>query len=116
MPRFVGGLGEDREFLKLWSGGLVSSLGYHVSILAMQLTAAVVLQATPIEMGILGAAQFLPRMAFGLVADLGRAALLASVPIAYAVGVLSIPQLYLVAFGVGSFSVFFSVAAVAYIP
>ncbi len=132
MRRFVPRPGTDPEFLKLWTGGFVSTLGFHISILAMQLTAAAVLGATPFEMGLLGAAQFLPRLAFGLVAgvwvdrlrrrplmivaDLGRAVLLASIPIAHALGSLSIPQLYLVAFGVGSFSVFFSVAAQAYVP
>ena len=132
MPGFLRGLGDDREFVKLWSGGLVSSLGFHVSILALPLTAASVLRATPFEMGVLGAAQFLPRLLFGLlagvwvdrlrrrpvmiVADLGRALLLASVPVAFVLGTLSIPQLDVVAIGVGSFSVFFSVAAVAYVP
>jgi hypothetical protein len=130
--RFVSGLGDDPEFLKLWTGGFVSTLGFHISILAMQLTAAAVLRATPFEMGLLGAAQFLPRLLFGLVAgvwvdrlhrrpvmivaDIGRAVLLASVPVAFVLGWLSIVQLYVVALGVGSFSVFFGVAAQAYVP
>jgi len=130
--RTIPGLGDDREFLKLWVGGFVSTLGFHVSILAMQLTAAAVLGATPFEMGVLGAAQFLPRLVFGLVAgawvdrmrrrpvmivaDVGRAVLLASVPIAYALHALTIAQLVVVALGVGSFSVFFGVASQAYLP
>ena len=44
-----------------------------------------------------------------IVADVGRAALLASVPIAYAFDVLSFPQLYAVAFAVGTFAVLGSV-------
>jgi Transmembrane secretion effector len=132
MPRSFPGLGDDREFLKLWTGGFISSLGFHVSILAMQLTAAAVLRATPFEMGVLGAAQFVPRLVFGLVAgawvdrvsrrpvmiaaDLARAALLASIPIAFAVGRLSMAQLYVVALGVGLFSVFFGVASQTYLP
>jgi hypothetical protein len=131
MPR-IPGLGDDVEFLKLWFGGFISTLGFHISILAMQLTAAAVVGATPFEMGLLGAAQFLPRLVFGLVAgawvdrvrrrpvmiaaDMGRAMLLASIPIAYIAGQLSIGQLYLVALGVGALSVFFSVAAQAYVP
>lgn len=99
MRRIIRWLGDDPEFLKLWTGGFVSTLGFHISILAMQLTAAAVLGATPFEMGLLGAAQFVPRLAFGLVAgawvdrvrrrpvmiatDLGRAALLGSVPVAF---------------------------------
>src|SRR5919112_4506699 len=132
MRRSIPGLGDDPEFLKLFAGGFVSTLGFHVSILAMQLTAATVLRAGPVEMGLLGAAQFLPRLALGLVAgvwvdrlrrrplmvaaDLGRAALLASVPIAFVAGRLSMPQLYVVALGVGAFSVFFGVASQAYLP
>jgi hypothetical protein len=132
MPRLVPWLGDDAEFVKLWAGGFISTLGFHVSILAMQLTAAAVLGAAPFEMGLLGAAQFLPRLMFGLiagvwvdrlrrrpvmiVADVGRALLLASVPVAYLAGRLSIEQLYLVAFGVGSLSVFFGVASQAYVP
>jgi hypothetical protein len=132
MRRPIPGLGDDVEFLKLWVGGFVSTLGFHVSILAMQLTAAAVLSASPVEMGLLGAAQFVPRLALGLVAgvwvdrlrrrllmivaDLGRAALLASVPIAYMLGSLGIIQLYVVALGVGAFSVFFGVASQAYLP
>jgi len=128
----IPGLGADPEFAKLWVGGFVSSLGFHVSILAMQLTAAAVLGATPFEMGLLGAAQFLPRLAFGLVAgawvdrvhrrplmvatDLGRAALLASVPLAFVAGRLSVPQLAVVSFGVGTLSLVFSVASNAYLP
>ncbi len=125
-------LRDDPEFLKLWTGGFVSTLGFHISILAMQLTAAAVLGASPFEMGVLGAAQFLPRLLFGLVAgvwvdrlrrrplmivaDLGRAVLLASIPVAHVLGWLSMAQLYVVAVGVGSFSVFFGVAAQAYVP
>ena len=132
MRRSPLGLGDDAEFLKLWVGGFVSTLGFHVSILAMQLTAAAVLRATPWEMGLLGAAQFLPRLAFGLivgvwvdrlrrrpimiVADLGRAALLASVPVAFVADALTMAQLFVVALGVGGFSVFFGVASQAYLP
>jgi MFS family permease len=132
VSHLIPGLRDDPEFLKLWAGGFVSTLGFHISILAMQLTAAAVLGATPFEMGLLGAAQFLPRLLFGLiagvwvdrllrrpvmiVADIGRAVLLASIPVAFVAGWLTMAQLYVVAIGVGSFSVFFGVAAQAYIP
>jgi MFS family permease len=43
-------------------------------------------------------------------ADLGRAALLASIPVAFAMGVLSMAQLYVVGFLVGSLTVIFDVA------
>src|SRR5262249_59836611 len=44
-----------------------------------------------------------------IVADLGRAALLASIPACYALGVLTIWQLYAVALGTGAFGVLFTV-------
>ncbi len=132
MRRLLEHGGGDPEFLKLWTGGFVSSLGFHISTLAMQLTAVVVLGAGPIEVGILGACQFLPRFAFGLVAgvwvdrvrrrpllivaDLGRAALLASIPVAHLGGWLSIEQLYLVALGMATFSTFFEVSIFSYLP
>jgi MFS family permease len=122
----------DREFLKLWSGSLVSTLGFHISVLAMQLTAVLVLRASPLQMGLLVGAQFLPQLLFSLVAgvwidrlprrpvliaaDLGRAAALASVPLAYAVDLLRIEQLYLVAFTIGSLSMCFEIAVRSYVP
>jgi MFS transporter len=122
----------DRQFLKLWSGSVVSTLGFHVSVLAMQLTAAVVLDASPLQMGLLAAAQLAPRVALGLVvgawidrlrkrpvliaADLGRAALLGSVPIAHLAGWLRVEQLYVVALGLAALGTFFEVAIVSYLP
>ncbi len=132
MRRVLGGLRDDPEFLKLWSGGFISTLGFHISTLAMQLTAAVALRADPFEMGVLGACAFLPRFVVGLAAgawvdrvrrrpvmiaaDLGRAALLASVPIGHLGGWLTMTQLYVVALGMGAFSTFFEVAILSYLP
>jgi hypothetical protein len=132
MRGFARGLLEDPEFLKLWTGGFVSTLGFHVSALAMQLTAAIVLSATPFEMGLLVAAQYIPRFVFGLAAgawvdrvqrrpllvaaDAGRALLLASIPVAHLGGWLTIEHLYLVALGMGTFSTFFEVALLSYFP
>jgi predicted MFS family arabinose efflux permease len=45
-----------------------------------------------------------------LIADLARAGLLASAPAAYALGVLTLPQLYAVAFAIGCFDVLFFVS------
>jgi hypothetical protein len=126
------GVFADPEFLKLWSGSVVSTLGFHVSVLAMQLTAAVVLGASAPQMGLLAAAQLAPRVALGLIAgawidrlrrrrvliaaDIGRAALLASVPVAHVAGWLRLEQLYAVALGVAALGTFFEVAVVSYLP
>ena len=128
----TGGLWRHADFLKLWSAETVSQLGTQVSQLALPLAAILVLDASAFEVALLGALQFLPFLLFTLPAgvwvdrlrrkpilvagDLGRAVLLASVPVAYAVDALTIWQLYVVAFGVGVGTVFFDVAYQSYLP
>ena len=115
------------EFLKLWAGQSISQLGDQVTLLALPLAAVLTLDATAAQMGFLVAAELLPHLFFSLLAgvwiersarrrhlmiaaDVGRALLLASVPIAYAFDALTFPQLYAVAFGVGTFAVMFDVS------
>jgi predicted MFS family arabinose efflux permease len=115
------------EFLKLWAAQSISQLGDQVTLLALPLVAVLTLDASAAQMGFLVAAELLPHLFFSLlagvwiersqrrrhlmiVADVSRAALLASVPIAYAFDVLSFPQLYAVAFAVGTFAVMFDVS------
>ena len=92
----------------------------------------ILLGATPFEVALLGTIEFLPFILFSLpagawvdrlrrrpiliVGDLGRAASLASIPIAYALGVLTIWQLYVVGFINGTLTVFFDVAYKSYLP
>ena len=57
-----------------------------------------------------------PRRPVMIVGDVGRALVLASVPLAYAAGRLGLPQLYLVAFVSGTLSVFFDIAYMSYLP
>ena len=80
----------------------------------------------------LGTVEFLPFLLFTLpagvwvdrlrrrpilvIADLGRAAALVSVPVAYALDALTIWQLYVVGFVVGTLTVFFDVAYQSYLP
>jgi MFS family permease len=115
------------EFLKLWAAQSISQLGDQVTLLALPLVAVLTLDASAAQMGFLVAAELLPHLFFSLlagvwiersqtrrrlmiVADFGRAVLLASVPIAYAFDVLSFPQLYAVAFAVGTLAVMFDVS------
>ena len=115
------------EFLKLWAAQSISQLGDQVTLLALPLVAVLTLDASAARMGFLVAAELLPHLLFSLfagvwiersqqrrrlmiVADVGRALLLASVPLAYAFDVLTFPQLYVVAFAIGTFAVMFDVS------
>jgi MFS family permease len=120
-------LREDRLFRRYWSAHTISLFGDQISMLALPLVGVLALDASAAQMGYLTAAGWVPYLLFALhagawvdrrgkrrsamiAADLGRALLLASVPLAYAADVLMLPQLYAVAFGVGSLSVVFNVA------
>ncbi len=120
----------DRVFRRYWSASTVSMFGDQISGLALPLAAVLVLHAGAAQMGYLTALQWLPSLLFGLpagawvdrrgrrrrtmiAADLGRAALFASIPACYALHVLTLPQLYLVTFGAGTLSIVFNVSDAA---
>ena len=123
------GLGDFRQ---LWAGQTVSLLGMQVSALALPVTAAVALEASANDMGLLRAAEFAPYLFLGLFAgvwadrkrrrpvliatDVGRAALLATVPAAALLGALRLEYLYLIALLVGALGVFSDVAGQAFLP
>ena len=129
---FGGRLWRDGEFLKLWAGQGISEIGSQVSLLALPTVAILGLGASPFQVGLLGACENLAFPLLGLVAgvwvdrlrrrpimiacDVGRLLALASVPIAFALGVLSMPQLYVVALVTGVGTVFFDVAYQSYLP
>ncbi len=129
--RFTG-LWHHADFVKLWAGQTVSLFGSQITFLALPLTAVLVLNATPAQMGFLTAAGALPSLLVGLfvgvwvdhyrrrpiliAADLGRAALLITIPIAAALGVLRIEHLYIVILLVGTFGLFFDVAHRSFLP
>ena len=117
----------DIAFRRFWLGQTVSLVGDQITWVALPLTAVLVLHSSPAEMGYLSAAGTLPMLFFSLhagqwvdrrgrrrqtmvAADIGRAAVLLSVPIAYELDLLSIGQMYVVAFVTGLLSVFFTVA------
>jgi MFS family permease len=114
----------ERTFRRYWSAQTVSFFGDQISMLALPLLAVLVLHASPAQMGYLTAAGLAPNLILSLyagvwldrrrhrryvmiAADLARALLVASIPIAYALGGLSLGQLYAVAFLIGSFSILF---------
>jgi MFS family permease len=121
-------LRENRPFRVFFAGQAASLVGDQVSLIALPLVGVLVLHATPAEMGYLTAAALLPNLLFSLhagalvdrrgrrrqtmiAADLGRAALLATIPVAYWLGELTFAQLYAVGFLVGTLSVLFNVSS-----
>ena len=116
----------ERVFRTFWTGQTISLFGDQVSLIAVPLTAVLLLHARPEQMGLLTAAGLLPSLLFSvpagiwldrhghrrramLLADVARGLLMASVPAGYLLGVLGLPQLYVVAFAVGTFDVLFAV-------
>jgi MFS family permease len=130
--RRYAGLLRERDFRRLWLAQTVSQVGTQVTNLALPLVAILVLQATAFEVALLGAIEFLPFVFFTLpagawvdrlpkrrvliAADLGRAAILALVPIGYVAGVLAMWQLYVIGFSAGILTVFFDVAYQSILP
>lgn len=124
MPRL---LRKNRPFRDFWVGQTVSLFGDQVSLLAIPLLAALELHAGAAQMGLLTAAALAPNLLFSIhlgawadrrprrrelliAADLGRALLLLTIPLAWLFGALSLAQLYVVAFAGGSLGVLFGVA------
>lgn len=126
------GLSGHRDFRSLWIADTVSQFGVQVSVLAMPLVAVLYLHSGPQAVGVLVAMEFLGSLLIGLpagvwcdrgrrrpimvCADLVRAVLLASVPLAAWCGALTIWQLYAVALAQGFATVFFDVAYQSYLP
>jgi MFS family permease len=126
MPLVPPLLRENREFRNLFAAESISLVGDQITLIALPLTAVLVLDATAAEMGYLTAAALFPYLLFSLHAgawvdrsgkrrqkmigaDVGRALVVASVPLAYAFDVLTIEQLFVTEFLVGSLAVVFSV-------
>jgi predicted MFS family arabinose efflux permease len=125
-------LSRNPDFLRLWGAAAVSSAGSQVTAFALPITAILVLKANPFEVGLLMAATYAPLTVFGLVAgawadrvrrrpllvaaDLFRAGVIGSVPLAYSAHHLSMALLYVVALAAGTLTVLFDVAHGSYLP
>ena len=128
----LDGLTRDRDFLKLWSGQAISKIGSTITSVGIPLTAASLLDASPMQMGILTGASGAGVLVFGLFAgvwadrlrrrpiliatDLARAVLLATIPLAAALHRLNMSHLYAVATLAGILTVLFDVSYQAYVP
>jgi MFS family permease len=127
-----GSLWRHRDFRHLWAAETVSQVGTQVTRLAMPVLAVTLLAATPLEMGVLTALETAAFLIIGLPAgawvdrwrrrrvlvagDLVRAGALATLPAAWALDLLSLPQLFVIAAVTGTATVFFDVAWQSYLP
>jgi MFS family permease len=117
----------DRVFRRYWSASTVSMFGDQISGVALPLAAVLALHAGAAQMGYLTALEWLPSLLFGLhagawvdrrgrrrqtmiAADLGRAVLFGSIPVAYALHALTLAQLLVVTFAAGALSTGFNVS------
>jgi MFS family permease len=105
-------------YRRLWTSILISSFGAQVTMLALPLTAAVLLNASPTQMGLLTAMEIVPFVLFSLpsgvwldrvrklpvyvVGETAVALVVASVPVAWWLGWLSMTWLYVVGFIIGT--------------
>lgn len=126
------GLLRDRDFRRLFGSTAASQVGFHITLLALPLVAVIALDASELAAGLLFALMNAAFLLIGLPAgawvdrmnhrrvlvagDLVRAALLVTVPVAWWVGILTLWQLYVVAFLFGVATVFFDVAYQSYLP
>src|SRR5215212_2790940 len=136
MPRSpflqLSSIWQQRSFRNLWLGTTISAFGSEISGVAIPLTGVLLLGATSAQMGVLRAAGTCPALLFGfvagvwidrlrrrpilMVADIGRALLLAVIPLAAIFDSLHLPLLYLIAFTTGTLTIFFDIAYLSFVP
>jgi MFS family permease len=124
-------LWRNRDYLLLWSGQVISSIGSQFSELAFPLL-ILFLTGSAAQAGIAGALGVLPYLVFSLPAgalidrwdrkrvmilcDSGRAVILATIPLALLLGRLTIVQIYVASLLEGTLYVFFNLAEVSCLP
>jgi MFS family permease len=125
-------LWQNHDFLKFWSGEALSLFGSQVTNLALPLTALLVFNAGPVQVGLLRFLQLVPylflALLFGvwvdrsrrkpimLAANAARMLLIALVPLLSHFHLLSMAGLLVIACAVGVFSVLFDVCWMSFIP
>ena len=124
-------LWRNRDYMLLWSGQTVSSIGSGVSTIAFPFLVLALTHSAALA-GLAGALRALPYVLFSLpagalidrwnrnrvmiVCDAGRALALGSIPVAVWLGRLTVAQIFIVTFIEGSLYVFFNLAEVACLP
>jgi MFS family permease len=127
-----GALWHNVDFRRLWAAQTVSQFGSEITGLALPLLAILVLHATTFEVAALAVVDWLPFFLFSLpagvwidrlrrrpiliAADVGRALVLGSVPLAYLLDVLTLAQLYAAGLLAGTLTVFFDLSYQSYLP
>ena len=122
----------NRDFISLWAGQSVSLVGSSVSFIGLPLVAVLILHVSPFQLGLISAVEVLPPVVVGpfigplvdrhsrhrlmIIADVGRAALLATIPIAVIIGLLALWLMVAVAFLTGILTAIFNVAFQAFLP
>lgn len=125
-------LWRDRAFFAVWSASTISLFGSLITRTALPFAAILILDAGPLEISAIRSAELIAGLIVGLFAgawvdrllrrpiliwaDIGRAVLLGSIPVAYVLNLLALPQLLFVAFAAAVLSTFFDVADNAYLP
>jgi len=129
---FASPLWRNPAFVRVWTAATVSIFGSLVTRIALPLAAILVLGSGALEIAVLRSLDLVATLIFGLVAgawvdrlrrrpvliwaDLGRAALLGSIPVAFALGVLTFWQLLIVSGLAAILTTFFDSADNAYLP
>ncbi|NIX75345.1 MFS transporter [Microvirga terricola] len=132
MPRPSGELWRNPDFMKLWAAQSLSAVGTRFTREGLPMIAALLLDASATDLGLLVALTALPGVILGpfigswidrtrrrrvlIIADLVRAAVLFSLPVAAWFSAITIAQLMAVAITVALFSMIFSTADNAYLP
>ncbi|HEX6872942.1 MAG TPA: MFS transporter [Micromonosporaceae bacterium] len=122
----------NRKFATFWTAQVLSHAGSQVTELAVPLTAVLVLSATPVQMGLLTTVEALPSLVVGVLlgvlvdrvrrgpfliwCNLGQAVVLATIPVAAWLGLLTFGQLLVVMFIAGSLALGYALAQTAYLP
>jgi len=130
-PRRTTGSNFNGDFWKYWTGETISNLGSSVTLFALPLL-VYKLTGSALDLGIAGAATFLPYLLFGLIlgawtdrvdrkrmmigTDIARALIVASIPLMAALGLLSVWWIYLVAFLHATLKICFDAGEFAAIP
>ncbi|MFT4081592.1 MAG: MFS transporter [Nocardioides sp.] len=120
------------DFRRFWTATTAALFGSAFGLIVIPLIAALTLDASPADIGLLGFLELLPYLLFGLfagvwvdrfsrrrvmlVCHLGRFLVLCGIPIAYLSGTLNLPFLLATSFVFGTFSLFFDIAHQAFLP
>lgn len=133
MPRpFSSPIWRNAAFVRVWTAATISIFGSFITRLALPFVAILVLSAGPIEVAVLRSLDLIAALSVGFVAgawidrlrrrpvliwtDVGRALVLLSIPLAFALGVLTLWQVFVVSALTAVLTTFFDAADNAYLP